>query len=339
MNPITATGIEEPGRYAPCAFVVTTLNEQENIGRLLESVSRQTRLPSEVVIVDAGSKDRTLDIISEAAKSIPKLRLLVYAEPGTIAHCRNFGIMKTRFAWIPSTDADCELDAHFVEAMCRGLESHDVVGGTYRAEPQTFAERLFQALQSITWDNVDDLYVYPSMAIGFRKSAYEIVGGYNETLEASEDLDLCLRLRRTAGLSFCLCKDAKLTHYVGRGFRVPVRIAYRDIEGNVAFGLAGRGTPHWKILLASVLLPTLVFALLIEANWLLLGVMLVVAGYAVIVYSKIEKEIRGHGFGLLVVLTDLLTRLVQAFAMYAGIARWVKRKIAPSRLKHRHKLG
>ncbi len=42
------------------SLVVTVLNEGETIGRLLDSIANQTRLPDEVVACDGGSADDTV---------------------------------------------------------------------------------------------------------------------------------------------------------------------------------------------------------------------------------------------------------------------------------------
>ncbi|MEK7323722.1 MAG: glycosyltransferase, partial [Chloroflexota bacterium] len=47
------------------SLILTVLNEGEYIRRLLESVSRQSRLPDEVVVCDGGSTDDTVAVIDE----------------------------------------------------------------------------------------------------------------------------------------------------------------------------------------------------------------------------------------------------------------------------------
>jgi len=40
------------------SVVIPAYNEEENIGRLLDGLQRQTRIPDEVIVVDDGSNDR-----------------------------------------------------------------------------------------------------------------------------------------------------------------------------------------------------------------------------------------------------------------------------------------
>lgn len=55
------------------SVVVRCLNEELHIGRLLAGLQRQTRPPDEIVIVDSGSSDRTLDIASRYTSNIVQI--------------------------------------------------------------------------------------------------------------------------------------------------------------------------------------------------------------------------------------------------------------------------
>ena len=77
------------------AIVIPTLNEEKYIGGLLESIARQSVQPSEVVIVDAFSKDKTEEEVKKWAKKIPQLKF--YQIPkDTISKQRNYGVKKTK---------------------------------------------------------------------------------------------------------------------------------------------------------------------------------------------------------------------------------------------------
>ena len=58
------------------SVICTVLNEGESIRRLLDSLVLQTCQPDEVVLVDGGSRDNTVEVIREYAARLP-LRILV----------------------------------------------------------------------------------------------------------------------------------------------------------------------------------------------------------------------------------------------------------------------
>ncbi|HEX2060529.1 MAG TPA: glycosyltransferase family 2 protein [Thermoanaerobaculia bacterium] len=88
--------------------VILTKDEEANIGRTL------TRLAwaPEVVIVDSGSTDTTLDI----ARQFPNVRILE-RELDTLAGQSNFGIRHVHTPWVLLLDADYFVPPEFVEEL------------------------------------------------------------------------------------------------------------------------------------------------------------------------------------------------------------------------------
>ena len=109
------------------SVVIITCNEEANIGRTLESVMPLVRDgKGEIIIVDSGSTDRTLEIArSFGAK--------VFIEPWKgYAAQKNSAIEKARGDWILSLDADEEVDAGLAEEigfLILGNPRHLVSGG------------------------------------------------------------------------------------------------------------------------------------------------------------------------------------------------------------------
>src|SRR4051794_40731780 len=90
------------------AVVIPTLNEEQYIGALLDTLASQTVQPKEVVVVDAFSTDRTEQEVKKRFKILPQLRF--YQIPKyTVARQRNFGAHKTTAAHLLFLDADMQL--------------------------------------------------------------------------------------------------------------------------------------------------------------------------------------------------------------------------------------
>jgi len=100
------------------SVVLITLNEELNLGRTLESVRPLVRAgQGEIIVVDSGSTDRTVDI----AKSFGAK---VFIEPWKgFAGQKNSAIEKATGDWILSLDADEELSPQLQETLANTLES------------------------------------------------------------------------------------------------------------------------------------------------------------------------------------------------------------------------
>lgn len=86
-------GAASPSSLAVC---VITLNEEDRIGDCLESV----RFAGEVLVVDSGSTDRTVELARERGA-----RVIVRDWPGYAAQ-KNFAMEQVRADWVLSIDAD-----------------------------------------------------------------------------------------------------------------------------------------------------------------------------------------------------------------------------------------
>lgn len=181
------------------SLIVTVRNEKENAERWLESVRQQTRTPDEIVIVDGGSTDGTLEVLQDFAKRSP-LRIVVLAEPGAnIALGRNIAIAHARFPVIACTDFGCRLRNDWLEHLLAPFEDDatmQVVGGWYESvengRPQP--RRRWPTLQEVSPHD----FIPSSRSFAFVKSAWDAVGGYPEWLTLTgEDTYFALELQRT----------------------------------------------------------------------------------------------------------------------------------------------
>lgn len=186
---------------ASVTVITTVKNEQATIVPLLESLTRQTRLPDEVIIVDGGSTDETVTRIEAFAQSSPvPVRLLVH--PGSsISQGRNAAIKAACGLVIACTDAGVRLSPDWLAKLTAPFEDSDppaVVSGWFVPDPQTAFEvamgaTVLPALSEIA----PDKFLPSSRSVAFLKEAWEKVGGYPEWLDYCEDLifDLLLRDR------------------------------------------------------------------------------------------------------------------------------------------------
>ena len=183
------------------SLVATFRDEEAGIEGFIESIFSQSRPPDEVVLVDGGSTDRTVELVEKQIERYggrgTAVRLIV--ERGcNISRGRNRAIREASFDVIAVSDAGCTLAPDWLAEMVAPMEEDeavDVVAGNYRVE----AEGL--------WERVTSSYLMPfperavrSMPSGrstaFRRKAWEAVGGYPEWLDHAEDTFFAAELRR-----------------------------------------------------------------------------------------------------------------------------------------------
>jgi glycosyltransferase involved in cell wall biosynthesis len=185
-------------------------NEQESLPGLLDSLAEQTVQPGEVVVVDGGSTDRTVEVARSYEGRLP-VRVIV--RPGTnISEGRNAAIEAARYGVIAATDGGLRLDFDWLDRLTAPLLDEtrrvDVVSGWFTADPRTPFERAMGATVLPALEDVDpDKFLPSSRSVAFRKEAWREAGGYPEWLDYCEDLVFDFALREQ-GKRFAFAPDA-----------------------------------------------------------------------------------------------------------------------------------
>lgn len=191
------------------SLITTVKNEADSMERLLESLLAQSRKPDEVIIVDGGSTDRTVEVIRPYQGKLP-LKLII-GEGFNISQGRNAAIAQAQREIIASTDAGGRLDPDWLKHLLLPFEedeSVDVVSGFFLPDPQSPFEVALGATILPTLSEVDPHRFLPSSrSVAFRRKAWKEVGGYPEWLDYCEDLVFDFKLRR-AGFKFLFAPQA-----------------------------------------------------------------------------------------------------------------------------------
>jgi glycosyltransferase involved in cell wall biosynthesis len=181
------------------SLIIPVLNEEASLPRLLQSIRQQTLQPAEIIFVDAGSTDKTLEILEDQRRSDPRLRVI--SEPGaTPGRGRNMGIAAAANRWIALTDAGMELDRDWLNNLVAAIERNPkavVVYGHVRPRGETYFARCL----NLTYVGPVRDYkgerirgpVVPSMLL--RRETWTTAGGFPD-LRAGEDRIFMERLAR-----------------------------------------------------------------------------------------------------------------------------------------------
>ena len=170
------------------SLVIPMYNEENSLGALVESINRQIFQPDEIILVDGGSTDKTVEVFEKLCSRNPVYRLIetVRATPGK---GRNIGIENARNQWIAFTDAGIKLNDDWLANLLQAVRenpSTDVVYGNFAPA----IKNLFEKCAVFA-------YVYPQGKNGIRgkfiasslikKEVWQKVGGFPD-LRAAEDL-------------------------------------------------------------------------------------------------------------------------------------------------------
>lgn len=167
-------------------LVATVLNAAEQIAGFLSSVAAQTRAPDEVVIVDGGSTDGTLERLRGAEG------VTVIEDPGAnISRGRNLAIAHASHEAVAVADADCAYGPGWLAALVGPLEEGaDVAMGFTEPVVDSFLAACVSSLGfPLGPGEVDPTTFMPSArSVAFRREAIDAVGGYPEWLAIGEDM-------------------------------------------------------------------------------------------------------------------------------------------------------
>ena len=248
------------------SVIATVLNADDHIGAFLASIAAQERVPDEVIVVDGGSTDGTLQRLRDARDTITLIE-----EPGAnIARGRNLAIAAASHDAIAVADADCAYGPGWLAALVAPLEEGaDIAMGWTEPIIGSLLDACVASLGfPLAATEVDEASFMPSArSVAFRRDAIDAVGGYPEWLPIGEDMWVNHRWRER-GFAMRMAPEAVAswhprgslgeiwTQYVryargdGQAGMYPERHALRfAVYGALLAALASRRT--WPKLLAA----------------------------------------------------------------------------------------
>ncbi|GHH76497.1 glycosyltransferase [Promicromonospora soli] len=226
------------GRIPQVSLAMTVFNEERSLPVFLESLAAQLLVPDEVVVVDGGSTDRTVAILTAWGNSA-EVKVTVIEAPGAnISEGRNRAIRHAQHDLIAVTDAGTWLDPRWLKELVAAKSNEvDVVSGFF--EPMWFSwnERLFASVLMPLLDEVDpESFLPSSRSLLITRRAWAAAGGYPTWLDYCEDLVFDLAMKR-AGMSFTFQPEAIARWSSRDTWRGCAKQYYRYARGDGKSGL------------------------------------------------------------------------------------------------------
>ena len=216
------------------SVVVPTRNRSERLLRLLDALDTQDLAePFEVVVVDDGSKDDTLERLQVAA---PSRRYSLVVVPSAVTTgpggARNRGWREAQGELIAFVDDDCVPVPGWLRALTDGLVDADIAVG--RTKPPD--DQLDRIGPFSSYLDIDHNGSFSTCNIAYRRQVLEEMGGFDEVRFVwpnGEDTDLGLRSVK-AGYTDAYVAEALMWHDVGASEFMAHLSRIRRMDGLVA---------------------------------------------------------------------------------------------------------
>lgn len=195
------------------SIIIPALNEQKLLPRLLEDLKLQTWSRFECLVVDAGSSDKTPQIVTEAMQDDPRF-VLIISDRKNPGFQRNLGASSASGNYLVFLDADGQIPDFFLEGLHYRLQQTPSDFFTNWAEPdgRNPRDKAFIQLINVAVEGGNRMG-YPvaiAACIGFKREVFMKVGGFDPLVTYMEDVEL---VRRTAnqGFTFAVYHDPIFT--------------------------------------------------------------------------------------------------------------------------------
>ncbi len=196
------------------SFITTIYNEEKTIEDLLLSLLNQSKLPDEIIIVDGGSTDNTLAVISillsQLTDQISNQHVKILTMKGNISTGRNYAVKNASNKIIVCSDAGCILDKNFIKNITKSFrnETVDVVAGYYKGLSKTVFQKCLVPYVLVMPDKVNpDTFLPSARSLAFTKNIWEKAGGFPEAYTYSEDYIFARKLK-SLGANIVFAEDA-----------------------------------------------------------------------------------------------------------------------------------
>lgn len=215
--------------------VVIGRNEGERLVSCLNSLILQS---NQIVYVDSNSTDQSVTMAKSKGVEVVMLDI---SKPFTAARARNEGLKRLlkvhpQVDYVQFVDGDCEVNATWIDKAVAFLDQNSKVAVVCGRRRERYPDRsIFNKMCDVEWDTpIGDAKACGGDAM-FRAIPLAAHGGYNPTLIAGEEPDLCVRLRASGWKIWRIdaemtLHDAAILHFA-QWWKRSMRTGYAFAQG------------------------------------------------------------------------------------------------------------
>lgn len=182
------------------SIVIPAYNAAKFLPEVIQSVLNQSYQNWELLVIDDGSTDNTAELVNEYSEQDSRVHL-ISKENGGVSVARNLGAQLAKGELIAFLDSDDLWLEDKISAHVSYMTSHPQVGVSFgRVE---LIETDGKTTNKLTDNIVDTLqpqdlfYSNPTVTTSnlvIRKSVFQMLNGFDESMQYNEDIDLLFRL-------------------------------------------------------------------------------------------------------------------------------------------------
>lgn len=207
--------------FSTTALVIPTLNAEPHLGKLLKSLKAQEQPPGQILVIDSGSDDNTVELALSMGAGVKVI------EPGTFDHgaTRNLGAALTGGTYIIFMTQDAiPADDKTLGSLLAPLQQENVVVSYARqipADNATLSEK-YQRLSNYppcsimkSGDSIATMgiraFQSSNVCAAYRRREFEDLGCFPQPAVCNEDMIFAARAIY-AGYRVAYCAEAKVIH-------------------------------------------------------------------------------------------------------------------------------
>ena len=279
-------------------LVVIGRNEGNLIRQCLNSA---IALVPHIVYVDSGSTDDSVVMAKSLGVNVVELDL---SQPFTAGRARNTGFFYLTAKYpqlklVQFVDGDCEIVDEWLKTARKTLETRSDIAIACGRRRERYPDKyIYNRLCDLEWNTP----VGETKACGgdfmVKVSAFSWVKGFNPSLIAGEEPELCLRLRQQGWKILRVnadmtLHDARMSN-IKQWWQRALRAGYAYAEGSWLYGKPPER--HWvkesrSIWFWGLILPLLAIALILPTNGLSLLLLILYAIAIYRVYSSLKRKL------------------------------------------------